>query len=802
MILQTLTLKNYKSYQHFELTFKTGLVGIIGKNGVGKSTLFDAILYCLYGKEEDNKSYVKSQYADEKANVELVLTFELDTHFYTIKREYRGKNLTANAELYKQEVLLAKGVAAVNEEVVKLLKMERETFKRSVFSGQKELTELSQTKGEARKKMIRKMIGIDELDTIQTEINKDIKTLKDQVTGQKNTLHTPENILQYKEVQKQNNQAITQQNNAYNQALAQQQESITQLEKTKTHLQQEKTKYDQYIVLDKKLTKYLGGIETLQTNFSGIKKRKDTIITLNQKTDGLQVEMYHYQHKKIELQNQEHEYTQGVLYNQENIKKIELQKQLDTAQKKATTLQTLLKNQALLKNQNQEINTVLVNQKTELKTQTELLATLEKEEGKIQGNIDDRQTKLDKLQEIGNLSTCPTCTQPLTEVYDQTILHLLQEITTYETKELVTITQQIQQKKETINTLQKEHDNTINQQKEIVAQVTVLLQQQEKQTELTTEIQDLQTQIAEIDIILQPLLRYASFKIDNLEKFRKVITDQETQYKEYNNDIAHIEKESKAIEVDEKDLIERIQKGNTYVDVVKQGIQNLNFTISGYEKLTQEIQNIETQRTDQVELLHTMEIANLQLEQQKKDVTNILIQQEFLQTQINEQQQECQILEELHTIVGNFKTEILERISPVISREASKLFQRITDGKYSQIEVDNDFEFFIHDNGNKYPIYRFSGGEIDLANICLRIAITKAINELSGANTSSYFLAFDEILGSQDEERRNAILVALQYLQEQFTQIYLISHIEGINEQLPNLLEINMSPQGSKARWL
>lgn len=50
MILSRLSLKNFKKYKEFSLEFNDGLVGIIGKNGSGKSTIFEAICFALYGK--------------------------------------------------------------------------------------------------------------------------------------------------------------------------------------------------------------------------------------------------------------------------------------------------------------------------------------------------------------------------------------------------------------------------------------------------------------------------------------------------------------------------------------------------------------------------------------------------------------------------------------------------------------------------------------------------------------------------------------------------------------------------------
>jgi exonuclease SbcC len=63
------------------------------------------------------------------------------------------------------------------------------------------------------------------------------------------------------------------------------------------------------------------------------------------------------------------------------------------------------------------------------------------------------------------------------------------------------------------------------------------------------------------------------------------------------------------------------------------------------------------------------------------------------------------------------------------------------------------------------------------------------------------FLAFDEIFGSQDEERRLEMMLALNYLQEQFRQIYIVSHIDSLKDYFPHLLEVQFAAEGSSAVW-
>jgi exonuclease SbcC len=137
----------------------------------------------------------------------------------------------------------------------------------------------------------------------------------------------------------------------------------------------------------------------------------------------------------------------------------------------------------------------------------------------------------------------------------------------------------------------------------------------------------------------------------------------------------------------------------------------------------------------------------------------------------------------------SFKTKLNSKITPQISHNASILYSQITNGKYQHIEVDDDFNFFIYDNGKKFPIDRFSGGEIDLANLVLRISISKTLNALNGSSNIG-FLAFDEIFGSQDEQRRLQILEAFHTIKEQYRQIFLISHEVEIKEMFETVIEL------------
>ena len=142
---------------------------------------------------------------------------------------------------------------------------------------------------------------------------------------------------------------------------------------------------------------------------------------------------------------------------------------------------------------------------------------------------------------------------------------------------------------------------------------------------------------------------------------------------------------------------------------------------------------------------------------------------------------------------------IQSRLRPRIRKETSELLNEVTEGKYPFIDLEEDYSVTVYYDGNYYPISRFSGGEKDLINLCLRVGISRVLVTLSSqksfARVQSLFL--DECFGSFDMERRRNLLAALNQLRKYFAQIVLITHIEEIKEALPEAFLIEESEDGS-----
>ncbi|MDD1771769.1 MAG: hypothetical protein LUQ09_02500, partial [Methanomassiliicoccales archaeon] len=156
---------------------------------------------------------------------------------------------------------------------------------------------------------------------------------------------------------------------------------------------------------------------------------------------------------------------------------------------------------------------------------------------------------------------------------------------------------------------------------------------------------------------------------------------------------------------------------------------------------------------------------------------------------------EQEMLNRLGCVMKGFKENVISRIVPTISEVSSDLLTQLTDGKYGGMRLDDEYQMYIYDQGEEHPLERFSGGESDLANLCVRLAISRMIMERSGSQMN--FLVLDEIFGSQDQSRKRNILETLGQLQKQFRQILLITHIDDVKDNVTAVLKVTEKEDGS-----
>ncbi|MFA5429472.1 MAG: SMC family ATPase, partial [Sulfurimonas sp.] len=404
-----------------------------------------------------------------------------------------------------------------------------------------------------------------------------------------------------------------------------------------------------------------------------------------------------------------------------------------------------------------------------------------------QKQIDITNAKIAKLHELGSESACPTCTRPLIEEYDSVI------------NSLVTVVNGTHLKK--INEHNKQLQNVVAQKAAFEAEAKV---KEKELSELINSIKVIESKLQDLKNAREYFVHVEQKGVKNKEELKELeqygydeklhnnikssLTAIEAQYKHS----LSLETELKRLVLVKADL-ENVTKK---IEELKATCQNkeTEFKLIIYDDVKHKHQLDEHESIlktveSKTALLNEIKVQIAKIEGEIKTVQNALDNNEIQLKKVQTKKDDLRDYEKIKTSLSEFKTRLNAKVAPRISSIASEMYSQITKGKYQHIEVSNDFDFFIYDDGKKYPIERFSGGEVDLANLVLRIAISKTLTELSGASSIG-FLAFDEVFGSQDESRRMEILEAFHTIKEQYRQIFLISHEMEIKEMFERVVEL------------
>ena len=176
-------LHNYRKFKKAAVEFPDGVIGIIGPNGVGKSTLIEAISWALYGNDAQRTSKEEVRWigAPPGDACSVLLEFDMDGDSYRVHREMRGKDLKMKVTLDINNQLHADGDRGVTQVLSERLGMDYKAFFISVFARQKDLDALSILPPGERRQLILRMLDIDVLDRVISKIRNDRSGLENQV---------------------------------------------------------------------------------------------------------------------------------------------------------------------------------------------------------------------------------------------------------------------------------------------------------------------------------------------------------------------------------------------------------------------------------------------------------------------------------------------------------------------------------------------------------------------------------------------------------------------------------------------
>lgn len=823
-----------------------GLLLISGDTGSGKTTIFDAICFALYGKtsgETRKIDSLRSDWASPEVETFVELEFYYKNKFYEVRRSpsYSRKRNNAQKETKKPATAefnidgrIVTKTKDVTKEVEQLIGLDYKQFSQVAMLSQGEFTKFLLAKSDDKTTIFRKIFGTEFYERFENELKarksskeNELKFVKEKIKTEKINIKPiidvcslsndelipaltdkinegADEVLKTKEERDKKGEEKTKLSNELenlnelNKDILNYQEASEKLESllaSNPNIEEEKEKYDYNVMIANSITLVLKSLnddsELLET------KKKDCI--KNKKC--LETKMEEYEEKKEIFKNLDNYPQDAEKLNNEINDLINKDKHYDTILSKMNELNDAQNECRVKSDLCEKKNKLFENMRREyyLNVSVEMAETLiegepcpvcgSKEHPKKAVAAECNFTKEDLDNAENELKSINSERKTIEGRIDE-IRKIIDE---YDIPEDFDVDLERKTNNELLETRKKAKENLDNEFKELSDEKEKLvsdIKRYENNIEIfSKDIKNLEENIRNNNAELSKLYKENNTDYDDYISKKldeKDLFDLKTKIESFDNDKTNF---NSTIE-----LLEEKVKDKEIVDV-SQKEEELNSINEEYEKL---------------DGIHTD--LNSTLEKLKSSTDNI---KDYI-TDYDKIQGEFDIIKVLSDTANgslrgkqkiSFENYVQSYFMKSVLVEANKRFIKMTESRFElkRKEVDiqksskSGLEFSIFDSytGKERDVSSLSGGEKFKASLALALGMSDVIsNNRGGIKIDSLFI--DEGFGSLDSDSLNQALNILYDLSGNDKLIGVISHVSELKSRIDNKILINKTYSGSE----
>lgn len=268
-----------------------------------------------------------------------------------------------------------------------------------------------------------------------------------------------------------------------------------------------------------------------------------------------------------------------------------------------------------------------------------------------------------------------------------------------------------------------------------------------------------------------------------LKEIQADVVNMERQQKEYQEKIISISKQyddeiKKILEEVDKIVEERIKVGNDAAQVLIE-----------IQKLKDQNEQISKGKAE----------CNSKIGSFKKDIENLISDQKKVLLLESQMAEEIKILNRLIVLddvygLEGIQTRIVKKYLPLLNIFVKDFLDTLSGGEMAiKLFVNDKSKIDLEIRGNSGEVFNMlSGGEKELSR--LSVAIGLALLSFSRSSSKPEIICLDEIFGSLDDDRIKAVFRLLNKLKDKFSRVLVISHDAEINEMLEHHILIEKVP--------
>jgi exonuclease SbcC len=792
--LNSLRLCNFRQHADTRIVFDSGLTGIIGPNGAGKSTILEGIAWALYGTPaaRGTRDSIRFNRAGARAQVRVELDFELGGHRYFVSR-----GLT-NAELFLDgaSAPIANTITGVTELLRRRLGMTLDEFFNTYFTGQKELSVMAAMGPSERAQFLSRVLGYEKLRTAQGLVRERRRIILAEAAGLRAGMPDPESVGRMFNDAKARVELADLRAGDATERRTRAGETLDRVTPRWEMLQRER--------------------ERLQALLAELRVAESEAGSLARDSERLDRELADVAAARVELEHIRVEiaplgeivtalHDMDRLYAEEGRRRTLLESTKALAEDLGRLRERRSKIEAA-PGLEEQVTTELGEKRRELQRADDEL------EAKRTDWVRDRQeaeTKLEALRRqhaelkeqrerlvaAGENGICPTCARPLGDHYRSVLDLIDDQLNTavvdgsYYRKRLDQLVEMPpavkalgEQRRVALDTVGKLERRLARVQSAVqeLSQIgREISQKEEREKVLRTDLQNIP---AGYDAARHDRLRHELERLQPLDARAARLGAQVERDGQLRRERERVTQATDLTSGRMADL--RRQR-----DAIQFSEQSWDAMRADYERAATELRASELASVAADGEAAAAHGALDMALQAQRDLSRS-------QAQLDELNRDKRMHDELDRAYSDMRTDLNVQLRPEISELASSFLTDLTDARYSELELDDQYNVLVLEEGVPKPV--ISGGEEDLANLVLRLAISQMIAERAGQSFS--LLILDEIFGSLDESRRHNVVELLRRLQDRFEQVILITHIESVREGLDRVITVRYDEETGASR--
>jgi exonuclease SbcC len=850
MIPVRLALKNFMCYRDNvpPLSFEgIRIACLCGDNGNGKSAIFDAITWALWGKSRarNDDDLIHSG----QSEMEIELEFISGEQQYRVLRKHAKKPSKARAGQTILELQIAgngtfrpisgNSLLETQQKIIDILNLDYEMFKNSAFLRQGHADEFSIKRPGERKEILANILGLshyDELESRAKEQSSKRRTeadileiaitdfelqLANKAKYEDEIRKIQSEITQLEEQSKFKETAVSSlrsQKAALEIKKEQLSNTEVHLNETKKELERREAKTKEYQARIKEYELVLAERAAIEKSYSQFKDVKTLNDEFNQKLS----QLFALRERISNLDQVIKKAAQTLTIEHKIIQAKFAESEAKFA--KTTRLEeslTLARKHLLELSKQEEI----VSKKRKQTQQTaSRISYLESTDGQLAEEIAGLNEKL-KLLTVDDVR-CPLCKTELGidgrhQIEAKLTSEAQQKIKTQQNNN-----EELSKNQAKLQALENElieRESALNKERTTRhSQLSIIEKELIEARQASNELSQERAKLAELEQLMakKDYAVYEQQTLAQLENGERKLGYSKERHEVIQQQLAGLQKyESLKQELDE--AIKNIDKEKSALAEAEETISNLEATIvvdlRKHENLSAELLSLPNIIDKLIKEKEAYQ-ASLQKERQVRDSLAALQERlrQLAELEISKREK-TRLLQEALNEEGVYKelaeafskkgiqALLIEQALPEIEIEANRLLAKITDNRMSlRLESQREtrkgdtietLDIKIADELGTRNYEMYSGGEAFRIDLALRIALSMLLVRQAGASLP--ILIIDEGFGTQDSSAREKLVEAINSIQDDFEKIIVITHLEEMKDKFETLINVIKTANGS-----